>query len=125
MRAYAQKDPLVEYKKEAFTMFEEMTFLVKAETLEKLFKIQLVVNNQADIAQAIGVDSSREVEDDDLDEMEQESFAQAEEQLEALKPKRQRMTFSGPDSDSSPPGAPNGKRSDRRRDEKIKPKKRF
>jgi preprotein translocase subunit SecA len=125
LRAYAQKDPLVEYKKEAFTMFEEMTFLVKAETLEKLLKIQLVVNNQADIAQSIGVDSGSEVDEGDLEEMEDEAVAQAEEQLEALKPKRQRMTFSGPDSDSSPPGAPSGNRSDRRREEKAKSKKRF
>ena len=127
LRAYAQKDPLVEYKKEAFTMFEELTFLVKAETLEKLFKIQLVVNNQADVAQALGQETGQEYEEGDLEEMEDESIAQAEEQLEALKPKRQRMTFSGPDSDSSPPGAPNNSatRSDRRRQEKAKGKKRF
>jgi preprotein translocase subunit SecA len=124
LRAYAQKDPLVEYKKEAFTMFEEMTALVKAETLEKLFKIQLVVNNQADVAQAIGMESGEEMNDDELEEMDDEAYAQAEDQLEALKPKRQRLTFSGADSDSSPPGNPNGKRSDRRQD-KAKSKKRF
>ncbi len=42
LRAYAQKDPLVEYKKEAFNAFSQMDFAVKAETIEKLFKIQLV-----------------------------------------------------------------------------------
>lgn len=125
LRAYAQKDPLVEYKKEAFTMFEEMTFLVKAETLEKLFKIQLVVNNQADLAQAVGDATGAPYEDADLEEMNDEAAMDAEEQLEALKPKRQRMIFSGPDSDTSPPGNPGGNRSDRRRQEKVKPKKRF
>ena len=125
LRAYAQKDPLVEYKKEAFTMFEEMTFLVKAETIEKLLKIQLVVNNQADVAQALSQATGAELEDGDFEEMQDEAAMDAEEQLEALKPKRQRMTFSGPDSDSSPPGNPNGTRSDRRRQEKVKPKKRF
>ena len=125
LRAYAQKDPLVEYKKEAFTMFEEMTALVRAETVEKLFKIQLVVNNQADVAQALGEETGAPLEDGDFDEMEDEAAAEVEEQLESLKPKRQRMTFSGPDSDSSPPGSPNGTRSDRRKVEKAKPKKRF
>ena len=124
MRAYAQKDPLVEYKKEAFTMFEEMTFLVKSETLEKLFKIQLVVNDQADVAQAMGMDTGSMPDEGDLEEMEGESYAQAEEQLEALKPKRQRMTFSGPDSDASPGGPAGANRSQRRQD-KQKGKKRF
>ncbi len=125
LRAYAQKDPLVEYKKEAFSMFEELTALVRAETLEKLFKIQLVVNSQAEVAQALGQDTGIDIDDEDLQEMNDEAFAQAEDQLEALKPKRQRMVFSGPDSDTTPPGNPGGTRSDRRRVEKVKPKKRF
>ena len=41
LRAYAQKDPLVEYKKESFALFEHMTFQVISESIEKLFKIQL------------------------------------------------------------------------------------
>jgi preprotein translocase subunit SecA len=126
LRAYAQKDPLVEYKNEAFSMFEEMTFLVKAETLEKLFKIQLVVNNQADVARGMGAETGAFPDEGDLEEMEDEAYAEAEDQLEALKPKRQRMTFSGPDSDSSAGGAPNGAtRSERRRLDKQKGKKRF
>jgi preprotein translocase subunit SecA len=44
LRAYAQKDPLVEYKKEAFNAFAEMNMAVKAETIEKVFKVQLVAN---------------------------------------------------------------------------------
>ena len=41
LRAYAQKDPLVEYKKESFALFERMNFQVASESVEKLFKIQL------------------------------------------------------------------------------------
>lgn len=41
LRAYAQKDPLVEYKKESFVLFEHMNFQVISESIEKLFKIQL------------------------------------------------------------------------------------
>ena len=41
LRAYAQKDPLVEYKKEAFGLFEGVHFQVAIESIEKLFKIQI------------------------------------------------------------------------------------
>ena len=44
LRAYAQKDPLVEYKKESFALFERMNFQVASESVEKLFKIQLQIN---------------------------------------------------------------------------------
>ena len=119
LRAYAQKDPLVEYKKEAFSMFEEMTFLVKAETLEKLFKIQLVTNQPPEGGGEAGDYEGGDYETEE--DSREEALAEAEEQLEALKPKRQRMVFSGPDPDSMPPGS----RSDRRSAGKVKPKKRF
>ncbi len=41
LRAYAQKDPLVEYKKESFALFEHLNFQVISESMEKLFKVQL------------------------------------------------------------------------------------
>ncbi len=41
LRAYAQKDPLIEYKKEAFSAFSEMNYLVKTDVLEKIFKVQV------------------------------------------------------------------------------------
>ncbi len=40
-RAYAEKHPLVEYKFEAFRLFEEMTQRIKEDTLEILFRIQV------------------------------------------------------------------------------------
>ena len=43
LRAYAQKDPLVEYKKEGFVLFEGVRFQVAIESIEKLFKIQIQV----------------------------------------------------------------------------------
>lgn len=48
LRAYAQKDPLVEYKKEAFATFQRMMGSMEAECIEKLLKIQLM--NPEDIA---------------------------------------------------------------------------
>jgi preprotein translocase subunit SecA len=42
LRAYGQRDPLVEYKHEAFGMFEEMTQTVKEESIEFIFKVEPV-----------------------------------------------------------------------------------
>ena len=41
LRAYAQKDPLIEYKKESFIMFEVVNLSIATEVVEKVFKIQL------------------------------------------------------------------------------------
>jgi preprotein translocase subunit SecA len=42
MRAYGQKDPLIEYKKEAFTLFQAMMDRVEDETIRFLFFLQPV-----------------------------------------------------------------------------------
>jgi preprotein translocase subunit SecA len=41
LRAYAQKDPLVEFQKEGFHLFEGMMTRIREEALEYIFKIQL------------------------------------------------------------------------------------
>ena len=40
LRGYGQKDPLVEFKKEAFTLFEEMMGRIDTETVRYLFLMQ-------------------------------------------------------------------------------------
>ncbi len=40
LRGYGQKDPLVEFKKEAFTLFEDMMARIDAETVRYLFLMQ-------------------------------------------------------------------------------------
>ncbi|MBU0701200.1 preprotein translocase subunit SecA [bacterium] len=42
LRAYGQKDPLIEYKHESFGMFESMVCRMKEEIMEYIFKVQLV-----------------------------------------------------------------------------------
>lgn len=42
LRAYGQRDPLVEYKRESFHMFEQMTASIKEEVVEFLFKVKVV-----------------------------------------------------------------------------------
>ena len=41
LRGYAQRDPLAEYKKEAFDIFAELTGRITTEALTRLFKIQV------------------------------------------------------------------------------------
>jgi preprotein translocase subunit SecA len=41
LRGYGQKDPLIEYQKEAYQMFLEMLDRIKKDTVEKLFTIQI------------------------------------------------------------------------------------
>ncbi len=42
LRAYGQRDPLVEYKKEAFEMFEMMVDSIKEEAVELIFHVEVV-----------------------------------------------------------------------------------
>ncbi|MDA8170117.1 MAG: preprotein translocase subunit SecA [Nitrospiraceae bacterium] len=48
LRGYGQRDPLTEYKKEAFTLFEEMSVRIATETLTRLFKVQIRTEQQVE-----------------------------------------------------------------------------
>lgn len=47
LRAHAQKDPLIEYKKEAFSAFELFMSNIRKEAIEKIMKVQIVAQEQA------------------------------------------------------------------------------
>ncbi|MFZ2198646.1 MAG: preprotein translocase subunit SecA, partial [Thermodesulfovibrionales bacterium] len=49
LRGYGQRDPLVEYKKEAFDMFSEMSGRISSEIITRLFKIQVQRSQEAEI----------------------------------------------------------------------------
>ncbi|MBU0548442.1 MAG: SEC-C domain-containing protein, partial [Candidatus Omnitrophica bacterium] len=40
LRAYGQRDPLIEYKREAFEMFSQMISAIEEEAVETIFKLQ-------------------------------------------------------------------------------------
>src|SRR5207247_5452248 len=42
LRGYGQKDPLIEYKKEAFSMFMELLADIKGDVIRNLFRARLV-----------------------------------------------------------------------------------
>jgi preprotein translocase subunit SecA len=46
LRAYGQKDPLVEYKFEAYNMFQEMIDTIQEEVVRYLYKVRLVPQEQ-------------------------------------------------------------------------------
>ncbi|MBI2609227.1 MAG: preprotein translocase subunit SecA [Deltaproteobacteria bacterium] len=48
LRGYAQKDPLLEYKKEGFQMFQSLDFRIKEDVIERLYKVELA--REEDIA---------------------------------------------------------------------------
>jgi preprotein translocase subunit SecA len=48
LRGYGQKDPLIEYKKEGFEMFEEMKLRIVETTVENLFRIKAAAKEQGE-----------------------------------------------------------------------------
>ncbi len=107
LKAYAQKDPLMEYRKETFHAFEEMNQRVQADVVEKFMKLKLVV------------DQAHEVDGGSAD------IPEKEEIIESLRPKApQRMTLS-----AGGPGPATGNdsmsRQERRTREKEKKKKKL
>lgn len=48
LRGYAQKDPVIEYKKEAFEAFEQLHLYIKGDAIEKFLKVQIVSREQAE-----------------------------------------------------------------------------
>ena len=62
LRAYGQKDPLIEYKKEAFKAFEYLSNVIKTETIEKIMRVQLVPD-----AAAEAIEKLRPLEPDEIE----------------------------------------------------------
>src|SRR5204862_3187067 len=46
LRAYAQKDPLVEYQREAFDMFEALTASIREDFVQYIYRVELVRQEQ-------------------------------------------------------------------------------
>ncbi len=43
LRAYGQKDPLIEYKKEAYDLFNKMMYEIQSDTVKHLFRTRFGV----------------------------------------------------------------------------------
>lgn len=99
LRGYAQKDPLIEYKKEAFNAFETLNNTIKSDAVEKIMRVQLVAQQSEE-----EVLESLRPEEADLDELDyssptEEDIGQSMSQpsLDSEEPPKRKMTFqSGP-----------------------------
>ena len=98
LRGYASKDPLIEYKKEAFNAFENLNNIIKADVVEKIMKVQLVNQDQSaeDVLEGFRPESTDLSEldyqapsDSDIGAMDVSSRANEVDQA----PQRQKMTF--------------------------------
>jgi preprotein translocase subunit SecA len=87
LRGYAQQDPLVEYKKESFDMFEAMMLRFQEDTVRHLFRMQILAPNGTPI-----------------ESLEELAALQAANPAPPLPPQQQRLPMGQP----SP--APNGTR---------------
>nr|BFD58130.1 preprotein translocase subunit SecA [Bdellovibrio sp. CKG001]BFD61557.1 preprotein translocase subunit SecA [Bdellovibrio sp. HM001] len=98
LRGYAQKDPLLEYKKEAFKAFETLNNTIKSDAIEKVMRVQLVAQQTEE-----QVLESLRPEEADLDELDYSSPSEADighSIPEAEEAPKRKMTFqSGPRED--------------------------
>jgi len=46
LRSYGQRDPLVEYKKEAYSLFENLLFKLKSDLITVLLNLEVVQDKQ-------------------------------------------------------------------------------
>lgn len=81
LRAYNQKDPLVEYKKESFNLFTELVETIKFDAIKTLHIIQFRVENPEEEAEAL----ARQMEIEKRQEELQMSFGDAPSELDNTK----------------------------------------
>ncbi|NPA12991.1 MAG: preprotein translocase subunit SecA [Aquificae bacterium] len=84
LRGYAQRDPLVEYKKEAFNLFEDMLFRLKQHTLEYLFKTDIVSQEEVE-------EEKKRLEEETQKILEEAQLSTEEEEKQQKKKKKKKI----------------------------------
>jgi preprotein translocase subunit SecA len=64
LRAYGQKNPLIEYKKEGFSMFREMMYDTNKETIKKVFRTNLVKTENSSISTSANIPTNLQTKKD-------------------------------------------------------------
>jgi preprotein translocase subunit SecA len=83
LRGYGQKDPLVEYKKESFTLFQDMMDRIEDETVRLLFFLQIAQEPGEGRRPQLPFNVDEEGLEEDEEEEEEASSAAAEQQRAA------------------------------------------
>jgi preprotein translocase subunit SecA len=112
LRAMAQRDPLIEYQREGYDLFNAMMESVKEETVGLLFNLEVTVTTEADNEEAavdLGVADARALVGDILAEQEQTDqdaelarIIEAAEAAEAAEADKSRAAASPPDRSAAP-----------------------
>jgi preprotein translocase subunit SecA len=127
LRGYSGKDPVIEYKKEAFNAFNLLNQNIKADVVEKLLKVQIVAPEQAEAMQSM-------LQSPDMDDLEfhgadessagggvqipRQASPQADDVASEQVPQRQRMRMTAGPAREMPDRPLN--RAERRKMEKSK-----
>ena len=61
LRSYGQKDPLAEFRREAFQLFESLLFKIKAETIKFLINTNIVVEEKNEPKKTDGFEKKRKI----------------------------------------------------------------
>ena len=88
LRGYGQHDPLVEYKRESFTLFEEMMEHFEEETIRYLYMMRVVDENGDEVSYAATVGGSPQRPGPTVAEMPQQSAAVLDSNTDGRAPRR-------------------------------------
>ena len=65
LRSYGQKDPLAEFRREAFELFENLLFKVKTETIKFLMNLKIVVEKKEEQTKTIPIEKKKKISRND------------------------------------------------------------
>ena len=65
LRSYGQKDPLAEFRREAFELFENLLFKVKTETIKFLMNLKIVIEKKEEQTKSIPVEKKKKISRND------------------------------------------------------------
>ena len=65
LRSYGQKDPLAEFRREAFELFENLLFKVKTETIKFLMNLKIVIEKKEEQTKNIPIEKKKKISRND------------------------------------------------------------
>lgn len=68
LRGYAQRDPLVEYKREGFDLFERLVQTIDSEVVHRIYKVSVEHQHPIEITPTVDLDKALETHEEALDE---------------------------------------------------------
>jgi len=65
LRSYGQKDPLAEFRREAFELFENLLFKVKTETIKFLMNLKVIIEKKEEQTKNISIEKKKKISRND------------------------------------------------------------